>query len=125
VRVVACDPGLELRTVLESDLDALRAVDDVAVCQDETIGGEDEPGTGPHPLPAEPAAEAASAVELGDDVHHRGAHFLDGGDDRPGVGVEEGIIGRYRLLGMADGRFYVVVGCLGCCRCHGPRVGWG
>ena len=87
--VVAGDPGLELRPVLEGDADALRAVDDVAVRQDEAVGGEDEPGAGPHPLPAEPAAEAATAIGLGDDVHHRGAHLLNGGDDRPGVSVEE------------------------------------
>ena len=87
--VVAGDPGLELRPVLEGDADALRVVDDVAVRQDEPVGSEDEAGTGPQPLPAEPAAEAAIPFGLGDDVYHRGAHLLHGGDDRPGVSVEE------------------------------------
>jgi len=73
----------------ERDFDSRGVVDDVAVGQDEAVGGEDESGA------------AAVAVVFASDFNFcdRGADFFRGGDYGAGVGVEERGVG----AGGADG----------------------
>ena len=86
VGIVADQVRVEARAVGDAHLDGARAVHDVAVGEDESVGGEHEPR----------AAAAARRFAFGRaralsdlDVNDGGADPLGGRDHRGGIGVEQ------------------------------------
>ena len=87
LRVFADEARLEPPPVGQGGLDRLRPVDDVAVGQDEPVGGKDEARPAPAAAPTPLRRIGASGV-LHLDIHHRRAHRPGSADHRVGIRVE-------------------------------------
>ena len=89
VAVLADEVGRALAAVGQRHVDSRRAIHDVAVGQDESVGREHEPraaaGLGTRSFRRPGRADV--------DADDGRGHALDGVDHRPGVGVEEFVVG--------------------------------
>ena len=92
--VVADGAGREAASVGEGDLDAAGVVNDVAVGEDEAVGGKDKAGASTFALLLGTGASAGWLRGFLDDfdVDDRGSQAVYGTRDGAGVGVEQGSI---------------------------------
>jgi hypothetical protein len=87
VGVVTDKIRVELASIRKRDTDARRAIDNMTIREDETVGREHEPGTTAGSRSATIAARASRAA-VNIDADDGWGHDLDRVCDRSGVGIQ-------------------------------------